>query len=194
MGKLTLFMHISLDGFAAGVDGQLDWIHVDEEIFDHGGKIIYATDTALYGRKTYQLMESFWPTAAEQPNPTKHDIEHSKWYKQAKKVVLSRTMKEENLVNTRVIAGNLVDEINKLKQGTDKEILIFGSPTAAHALMAADLIDGYWFNLNPILLGNGIPVFKDIKTKTSLSLIESKVFSSGVVYLYYTKNNGSMRP
>jgi dihydrofolate reductase len=187
MGNLTLFMHISLDGFAAGINGEMDWIHVDEEIFNDGAERIYATDTALYGRKTYQLMEGYWPTAADQPNPTKHDIEHSKWYKHVRKVVLSKTMIAENLVNTRVISNNLVDEINKLKQSTEKEILIFGSPTAAHSLMAANLIDDYWFNVNPVLLGNGIPVFKDIKTKTSLSLITSKVFSSGVICLHYTR-------
>jgi dihydrofolate reductase len=187
MGNLTLFMHVSLDGFGAGINGQMDWIHVDDEIFDHGAERIYATDIALYGRKTYQLMESYWPTAADQPIPTKHVIEHSRWYKHVKKVVLSKTMEEKNLTNTQVISKNLVDEINKLKQCTEKEILIFGSPTAGHSLMVANLIDNYWFNINPVLLGKGIPVFKDIKTKTNLSLITSKVFSSGVVCLYYTR-------
>jgi dihydrofolate reductase len=132
-------------------------------------------------------MESYWPTAADQPDATKHDIEHSKWYKQVKKVVLSKTMKEENLTNTQVISNDLVAEINKLKQSTEKEIILFGSPTAGHALMAENLIDDYWLNINPVLLGSGIPVFKDIKTKTHLSLITSKVFSSGVVYLRYTR-------
>lgn len=187
MGNLTLFMHVSLDGFGAGLNGQMDWIQVDDEIFDHGAERIYATDIALYGRKTYQLMESYWPTAADQPNPTKHVIEHSRWYKNVKKVVLSKTMEEKNFTNTQVISNNLVTEINKLKQRTEKEILIFGSPTAGHSLMDANLIDNYWFNINPVLLGKGIPVFKDIKTKTDLSLISSKVFSSGVVCFYYTR-------
>jgi len=186
MGTLTLFMHVSLDGFGAGIHGEMDWIHVDDEIFDYGAERIYATDTALYGRKTYQLMESYWPTAAEQPNPTKHEIEHSRWYKQSRKVVLSKTMEGKNLPNVQVISQNLIDEINKLKQGTEKEILIFGSPTAGHSLMAANLIDSYWFNINPVLLGNGIPVFKDLRTTTSLALINSHVFSSGVVGVSYT--------
>jgi dihydrofolate reductase len=187
MGNLTLFMHVSLDGFGAGIDGKMDWIHADDEIFDHGAERIYATDIAIYGKKTYQLMESYWPTAADQPKPTKHVIEHSRWYKHVKKVVISKTMEEKNLTNTQVISKNLVDEINNLKQCTEKEILIFGSPTAGHSLMAANLIDNYWFNLNPVLLGKGIPVFKDLKTETNLSLITSKVFSSGVVCLHYTR-------
>jgi len=189
MGTLTLFLHTSLDGFAAGINGQMDWIYVDEGIFDYGAERIFATDIALYGRKTYQLMESYWPTAADQPNPTKHDLEHSKWYKHVKKIVLSKTMREENLINTHIISENLVDEINKLKQSTDKEIIIFGSPTAGHSLMAANLIDNYWFNINPVLLGSGIPVFKAIKPITHLSLVSSKVFSSGVVSLYYARKN-----
>jgi dihydrofolate reductase len=187
MGNLTLFMHVSLDGFTSGINGQMEWIHVDEEIFEYGAERIYATDTALYGRKTYELMESYWPTAADQPNATKHDIEHSKWYKHLKKIVLSKTMKEESLINTQIISNNLVDEINRLKQSTEQEILLFGSPTAGHSLMGANLIDNYWLNINPVLLGNGIPVFKDIKTKTHLSLVTNKVFSSGVVCLHYTR-------
>jgi dihydrofolate reductase len=187
MGKLTLFMHVSLDGYAAGINGEMDWIHVDDEIFGYGSERIYATDTALYGRKTYQLIESYWPTAAEEPNPTKHTVEHSRWYKQAKKVVLSKTMEDKNISNTQVISNNLVEEIKKLKQRTEKEILLFGSPTAGHSLIAENLIDNYWLNINPIILGKGIPVFKDLKTTTNLSLITSKVFSSGVVCLYYGK-------
>lgn len=187
MGTLTLFMHISLDGFAATLNGQLDWAHVDDEIFEYGAERIYGTDIALYGRKTYELMESYWPTAAEQPYATKHDIDHSKWYKHVKKAVLSKTLKEENLLNTHVIRGNLVDEIDQLKQSTHKEILIFGSPTAGHSLMAADLVDAYWFNINPILLGNGISVFKNNKTITHLSLLNHKVFSSGVVCVDYIR-------
>lgn len=187
MGNLTLFMHISLDGYCAGVNGEMNWIHVDDEIFDYGGERIYSTDTALYGRKTFQMMEEYWPTAADQPNPTKHAIEHSMWYKTAKKIVLSKTLDEKNFNNTNVISNNLVEEINKLKQSTDKEILIFGSPSAGHSLMEEDLIDNYWFNVNPVILGNGIPVFKNIKRKTNLSLITSNLFSSGVVSVYYKK-------
>ena len=160
MGNLTLFMHVSLDGFASGINGQMDWIHVDNEIFEYGAERIYATDIALYGRKTYQLMESYWPTAADQPNATKHDIEHSKWYKHVKKIVLSKSMKEESLINTQVISNNLVDEINKLKQTTEKEILLFGSPTAGHSLMAENLIDGYWLNINPLCLGTAFQFSK----------------------------------
>jgi len=185
MGSLVSFMHVSLDGFVAGQNGEMDWIHVDDEIFEFAAKRISATDSALYGRKTYEMMEGYWPTAASQPNATKHDMEHSRWYKDVSKIVLSRTMTESERIHTTVIRENLPFEINKLKQGTDKEILIFGSPTATHSLMAADLVDQYWLFVNPVLLGQGIPLFQNINHKTALTLVESHVFSSGVICLQY---------
>ena len=185
MRNLVLFMHVSLDGFVAGPKGEMNWINVDEEIFDYAEQRTQAADTALYGRVTYQMMEGYWPTAADQPSPTRHDIQHSKWYNSVAKVVLSRTMKGENLPNTKIISDNLTDEINHIKQGPGKEIIIFGSPSAAHSLMAAKLIDDFWLFVNPIILGQGIPVFKDINEKTELTLVKCHVFSSGVVCLHY---------
>src|SRR5579875_70003 len=104
MRKIISFMHISLDGFVAGVNGEMDWIKVDEEIFDHVGKRISEGDTALYGRITYQMMEAYWPTAGNEPGASKHDIEHSQWYKNAHKIVLSETMKGEDVKNTTIIS------------------------------------------------------------------------------------------
>src|SRR6476620_576455 len=163
MRKIISFMHVSLDGFVAGPNGEMDWIKVDEELFDYVGKRIGEGDTSLYGRITYELMESYWPTAADQPNASQHDIQHSKWYAQVHKVVLSRTLDEEALENTTVISDNLTDRINEIKQQPGKDILLFGSPTATHSLLQQDLIDGFWLFLNPIILGRGIPLFEGIK-------------------------------
>lgn len=178
-------MHISLDGFVAGPNGEMNWIKVDEEIFDHVGKRISGTDTALYGRKTYEMMEGYWPGAGDQPNASKHDIDHSKWYKQAHKIVLSKTLKGADLNNTTVISDNLADRINEIKQHQGSEILLFGSPTATHALMQQNLIDGYWLFVNPIILGQGIPLFADIKDKIKLKLLTTHQFTSGVTELSY---------
>lgn len=181
-------MHISLDGFVAGPNGEMDWIKVDQEIFDFVGKRISEGDTALYGRVTYQLMESYWPTAADKPTASKHDIEHSKWYSQVHKVVLSKTMKEDGLTNRKIINDNLSDRINEIKQSRDasKEILLFGSPTATHSLMQLNLIDGYWLFVNPIILGRGIPLFVDIENKIKLNLVTTRPFTCGVTELNYT--------
>jgi len=185
MRKLVSFMHVSLDGFVAGPNGEMDWIIVDEEIFDYAGDRTNEADTALYGRVTYQMMEAYWPTAADKPNASKHDIEHSTWYNKVDKVVLSRTIKGKNLPRTKIINDDVSTEVLKLKQASGKGIIIFGSPSAAHSLMQENLIDDYWLFINPILLGEGIPMFKDIKNRTKLQLLKSHAFSSGVVCLHY---------
>jgi dihydrofolate reductase len=185
MRKIISFMHISLDGFVAGPNGEMNWIKVDEEIFDHVGKRISEGDTALYGRVTYQMMENYWPTAADKPTASKHDIEHSKWYKKVHKVVLSKTIKDAGLTNTTIISDNLQDRINEIKQHTGEDILLFGSPTATHSLIQLNLIDGYWLFVNPIILGQGIPLFVDIKDKIKLKLLSTHQFPCGVNELNY---------
>ncbi|MCO4292251.1 dihydrofolate reductase family protein [Solitalea sp. MAHUQ-68] len=186
MRKIISFMHISLDGFVAGPNGEMDWIKVDKEIFDFVGLRISEGDTALYGRVTYQMMEDYWPTAGEKPNATKHDIEHSKWYSKVHKVVLSKTMNNEDLTNTKIISDNLSDSINEIKQQAGNEILLFGSPSATHSLIQLNLIDGYWLFVNPIILGRGIPLFVDIKDKIKLNLLTTRQFTCGVTELNYT--------
>ena len=185
MRKVISFMHISLDGFVAGPNGEMDWIKVDQEIFDHVGKRISGGDTALYGRVTYQMMESYWPTAADKPNATRHDIEHSKWYQKVHKVVLSKTMNETELSNTEILSDNLSGRINEIKHRAGSDILLFGSPTATHSLIQLNLIDGYWLFVNPIILGRGIPLFVDSKEKIRLKLLTTQHFTCGVIELNY---------
>ena len=187
MRKVILFMHTSLDGFVAGPNGEMDWILVDEEMFDHAEKQTNEADTALYGRVTYQMMESYWPTAGDNPTASKHDKEHSAWYNKVEKVVVSKTMKGENLPNTNIVSQNIPGGIIELKKVSGKNIVMFGSPSVAHALMAENIIDDYWLFINPILLGEGIPLFKDIKETTKLKFVASEIFSSGVVCLHYQK-------
>ena len=192
MRKIISFMHLSLDGFVAGPNGEMDWIKADEEIFDYVGKRISEGDTALYGRVTYEMMENYWPTAADKPTASRHDIEHSKWYSKVHKIVLSTTMKDTGLTNTKIISDHLDERINEIKQSGaatgwngSKDILLFGSPTATHSLIHLNLIDGYWLFVNPIILGRGIPLFADIKEKIKLQLLNTKQFTCGVTELNY---------
>ena len=187
MRKIILFMHTSIDGFAAGPNGEMDWIHVDDEIFDYAGAQTDLADTALYGRVTYQMMEAYWPTAAEKPGATRHDIKHSHWYNAVEKIVLSRTLEGESFKNTTIISGDFGEEIARFKRRSGKNIIIFGSPGAARSLLAKNLIDEFWFFVNPIVLGKGISCFSDVKETLKLKLESSHVFSSGVVCLLYSK-------
>jgi len=188
MRNLIFFMHTSLDGFVAGPKGEMNWIKVDEEMFDFVATMTDTADTALYGRVTYEMMQSYWPKAGEQPNASKHDKEHSAWYNKVSKVVLSRTISEKGLDNTTVISGQLADNINKIKKQDGKNILIFGSPGASRSLLNEGLIDEFWLFVNPIILGQGMPLFKDITGATKLKLVESKTFACGVIALHYKKS------
>jgi dihydrofolate reductase len=185
MRNLVSFMHVSLDGFVAGPKGEMDWIIVDNEIFDYAGGRTNESDGALYGRVTYQMMQAYWPTAGVNPNASKHDIEHSAWYNKVDKVVISRTMKGKNLPKTTIISDKVASQVLELKQHPGKNIMIFGSPSITHLLTQAKLIDDYWLFVNPVLLGHGIPMFKGIKSRTNLQLLRTHSFSSGVVCLHY---------
>lgn len=187
MRKLIAFNHVSLDGFVCGPNGEMNWIKINDEIFSHVEQRIKQTDTALYGRVTYELMESYWPTAADKPNATRHDLEHSKWYAHAHKLVMSRTLAGDTLANTTIINDNLTETVNEIKnKGGEKDVLVFGSPRATHALIQQGLIDGYWMFVNPVILGKGIPLFTGIPNKINLELLNTKQFACGVTELNYS--------
>ena len=188
MRKLLLFMHSSLDGFVGGVNGEIDWIKVDAEIFDFTEGLVEQADTALYGRKTFQMMDAYWPTAGEKPDASKHDKQHSLWYKRVHKYVLSRSMKGKDTERTHIISENVAEQIQQLKTQPGKNILMLGSPSASYVLMEKNLIDEYWVFVNPIMLGAGIPLCKQLSHVIHLKLLETKVFSSGVLGLHFSSN------
>jgi dihydrofolate reductase len=187
MGKLVLFMHISLDGLVAGPNGEMDWIRISDELFEYSDRQTAQSSTALYGRVTYQMMEAYWPTAAEQPGASHHDITHARWYKQAQKVVLSTTLPDSPQPDVRIIRDNVAAEIRQLKQETEQDIVIFGSPGAAHSLLAATLIDEFRLFVNPVLLREGIPLFDGSQPALQLQLLEAVTLGSGVQGLHYRR-------
>ena len=187
MRHLIFFMHTSLDGFVAGPNGEMDWIKVDEAMFDFVATMTNLADTALYGRVTYEMMQSYWPNAGDAPNASKHDKEHAAWYNNVSKVVLSTTLRETGLNNTKVIGSRISANINEVKQRKGKNILIFGSPRASQSLLNEGLIDEFWLFVNPIILGKGMPLFKDITGTSTLKFVEAKTFASGVIALHYEK-------
>src|SRR5690349_5005296 len=103
MRKVVQFMHVSLDGFVSGPNGEMNWILIDQIMFDMVAERTNNSDSALYGRKTWEMMDGYWPTAAHQPNPSKHDIEHSKWYMSIDKFVMSNTIKSDPSKKVHVI-------------------------------------------------------------------------------------------
>src|SRR5450432_213973 len=187
MRKITLLIHVSLDGFVAGTKGEMNWIKMDEELFDFVGRIVDQADAALYGRITYEMMESYWPLIADKPNPSKHDKDHSAWYAKVAKFVLSNSLDEKKLKNTKIIGSHQIADIKKIKEGPGGNILMLGSPSVSYTLLKEGLIDSYWIFLNPVLLGKGIPLFKDIPELIHLKFTESKILTCGVVALQYER-------
>lgn len=185
MRKLVLFMHISLDGFAADANNGLGWISYDGELQAYADGIVATVGSPVYGRVTYELMAGYWPEVLKDPNESERNKKHAQWVDQATKIVFSRTMKKADWNNTIVINDHITEEINKLKQEPGKDLVIFGSPGLAHSLMELDLIDEFQLTLNPVLLGAGKQVFENIKNRTDLNLLKATPLKSGVVGLHY---------
>jgi dihydrofolate reductase len=186
MKQLILLMHVSLDGFVAGPNGEMDFITFNEAQFDFVGTLTDNANTVLYGRKTWEMMEPYWPTADQKPNATNHTKKHAAWYRQSLKLVVSNTLQKGG-ENTRIISGDIVKIMNEEKQRGSSDILMIGSPSTAHTFTNAGLIDQFWLFLNPVILGAGIPLFKDVTARKQLKLVETKPFDTGVVGLHYEK-------
>ncbi|NCD70262.1 dihydrofolate reductase family protein [Mucilaginibacter agri] len=187
MRKLILFMHTSIDGFTARPKGEMDWVTVNEEMFEYAYERTQKADTALYGRGTYGIMQAYWPTAADKPNASKHDVQHATWYNKVEKYVVSATMRGQTLPNATIISDDVADRVNQLKQQPGGEIIMFGSPNLAQYLMQHNLIDEYWLFVNPIILGKGISLFNHIQEQIKLKLVEQIALPGGVVCLHYAK-------
>ncbi|MEO8664500.1 MAG: dihydrofolate reductase family protein [Ignavibacteria bacterium] len=185
MRKVILLMHVSLDGFVAGPNGEMDWIIVNEEMYEGVNKILEDVDTPIYGRVTYGMMESYWPTIPSNPSSSALERKHAEWVEKVHKIVFSRTLDKVEWNNTRLIKENISEEMAKLKQKEGKNMMIFGSPGLSHTFMSLGLIDEYRLNINPVILGEGIPLFKNIDGKINLRLLESEQLKSGVVGLHY---------
>ena len=185
MRKLILIAHISLDGFVAGPKGELDDFDKGEENLEFICGLTLDADAVLLGRISYELLESYWPTARDRTNASKSEIQYSSWYHDAKKIIISRTITEVNLNNTIILGENILTEIIKIKKQTGKNILVFGGPSTTKSLMQLDLIDSYWIFVNPIIFGKGIPLFLGLKDKIKLKLVNSRQFSNGEVALNY---------
>ena len=190
MRKVVLFMHVSLDGFVGGPNGELDWASYDEELEKYAEEVVSTVGSPLYGRVTYQMMESYWPTVLDDPSATQHAMDHARWLEDVEKIVFSKTLETVEWNNTRLIKDNIVEEVTKLKQQPGKDLVIFGSPGLARHFMQLGLIDAYRLTVNPVILGRGLPLFQGLEDKVNLKLVNSKTLNSGVVALHYeTKRN-----
>lgn len=191
MGKLVLFMHVSLDGYASDSNGGLDWIPYNEELEAYAEEVVAEVGSPVYGRTTYRMMEGYWPSMLHELNASKHDLEHAQWLEEVRKIVISSSMDKTEWNNTLLIKGNIAEEIKTLKAQSDKNLVIFGSPGAAKTLLELGLIDEFWLTICPVILGSGKTIFEDGGEKIKLKLLSSRTFKSGVIATRYELEQSS---
>jgi dihydrofolate reductase len=183
MGKLIYSMSVSLDGFVETPSRSLDWVLVDEVLHSFFNDEARAMSTSLYGRRLYELMVDYWPTAETDPSATPAELEFAQIWKNTPKVVFSRTLDRVDW-NSRLVRDDAAAEVARLKAqpGLDMDV---GGPTLASTLMRAGLIDEYRLFVHPVILGAGTPFFPTLDDRIGLKLLETRTFASGVVYLRY---------
>jgi dihydrofolate reductase len=182
MRKLIAAINMTLDGFCDHTA-----MIADEEIHQHYNELLSNAGTLIYGRITYQLMESYWPSVVKNPTGNKPMDEFAVLIDNISKIVFSRTLKNVDWKNTKLKKEVINEEVLELKQsrnGGSKNILV-GSPSLIVALTQLDLIDEYQLSVQPIVLGSGLPLFKNVKDRVNLKLLKTKTFSCGAVTLYY---------
>ena len=179
MRKLIAAINMTLDGFCDHTA-----MIADDEIHQHYNELLSNADTLLYGRITYQLMESYWPTVVKNPTGNKPTDKFAVMIDNISKIVFSRTLKNVDWKNTKLKKEVIKEEVLELKQQAGKNILV-GSPSLIVTLMQLDLIDEYQLCVQPIILGNGLPLFKNINDRINLKLLKTKTFDSGSITLYY---------
>ena len=181
MRKLFAFNLISLDGFFEGPDHDINWHNVDEEFNDFAIEQTSALGALLFGRVTYQLMESYWPTA----DALKNDPVIAGIMNRVPKLVFSRSLEKAEWNNTRIVKENIEQEILNLKKKPGKDMAVFGSANLLSTLVRMDLVDEHRVMVNPVLLGKGSPLFKSMEASVNLRLLKSRTFKSGNILLYY---------
>ncbi len=181
MGKVIIFNATTLDGYFEGPKREIDWHHVDDEFNDFAIEQLNTAEAILFGRVTYEMMASYWPT----PEAINDDPTVASKMNNLPKIVFSKTLSKAGWQNTRLIKGNFVEEISKLKKKASKDMFIFGSSDLAVSFMEHGLIDEYQFIITPLILGGGKPIFKGISKRVELKYLKSRVFKNGNVLLYY---------
>jgi dihydrofolate reductase len=197
MRRIVMFNRVSADGYFAASDGNLDWVVPEEQLDKAGADSLSDSDTILFGRRTYEMFESFWPhalddtaTAADPHSAGRRSPEiraMAIWINNATKLVVSKSRKEVSWKNSRLLRDVDPREIDDIKRQPGKTIMIFGSGSIVSQLTQHDLIDEYHFIVGPILLGGGQSLLTGVSKRSSLNLLEAKQYPSGNVALRYAR-------
>jgi dihydrofolate reductase len=177
--KIFVFMNISLDGYVEGPGHDISWSHGDSEPFakEQGREV----DAILFGRRTYEMMSSFWPT----PQAAQMAPETARFMNEKEKFVASHAEFEPGWKNVTVITGDVIGAVRKLKAAPGRTIAIFGSNTLCASLVDAGLIDEFQIMVNPVALGEGTSLLRGLKQRVEFALLDARPFPSDTVLLTY---------
>jgi len=183
MGRIIYSMSVSLDGYVETPGRSLDWVLVDEELHSFFNDEAREVSTFLHGRRMYELMADYWPTAETNPSATPAMVDFARIWSDTPKIVFSRTLEKVEW-NSRLVRDDAVAEVARLKAqpGFDADV---GGRTIAATLLRHGLIDEVRLFVNPVILGAGAPFFPPLDDRIGLNLLETRTFGSGVVYLRY---------
>jgi dihydrofolate reductase len=184
MRKLIVFNHVTLDGYFVDSDGQMSWARVGNDDPEYSAFVAENASGGgelLFGRVTYELMASYWPT----PIADQHHQDVAKGMNSMPKVVFSRTLDQASWNNTRLIKGDIVSEVRKMKDGSGPGMAILGSGSIISQLAQEHLIDEYQMMVDPVALGKGRTMFEGIREMLTLKLTKTRTFNNGKVYLCY---------
>ncbi|MFZ0697112.1 MAG: dihydrofolate reductase family protein [Nitrososphaeraceae archaeon] len=185
MRKLRLHVQMSIDGCIAGPNNEMDWMGglLDDELIKYEYKLHEPVDTILLGRKMTDVFISTWSNVMNKPDDP--------WYAVAKKmietpkVVFTKTLNKSRWINTDIATGDLIEEVSKIKSQNGRDIIVYGGASFDSSLIKEKLIDEFYLFVNPIVMGSGKTIFRDLKEIQKLTLIDSKVFDCGLVLLHY---------
>ena len=187
MRKIIVTMWITLDGFVAGPNGEMDWIGeiYDDAMGKYEDDLVSSADTLILGRKTYESFAGSWPYVPDNPNASEGEKSYARKLNAMRKMVFSSTLESVEWNNSQLLKEVVPAEIEKLKQEPGRDMVIYGSAGLVRTLTDLGLIDEYQLLLHPIALGSGKPLFEGIKDRAKLKLVNTKTHPSGVVVLYY---------
>ena len=185
MRKLKLQVQMSIDGCIAGPNNEMDWMvwNWDEKLKEYVNKIHEPVDTILLGRKMAGEFISYWSNVMNKPDDPEYPI--AKKMIETPKVVFTKTLNKSEWPNTEIATGDLKAEITKLKSQEGGDIIVYGGASFDSSLIKENLIDEFYLFINPVVIGNGKTIFKDLKEIHKFTLIESTTFSSGIVLIRY---------
>jgi dihydrofolate reductase len=187
MRKIIVSVNVTLDGYMAGPNCELDW-HFNswnDEMAESITEQLSKADTILLGRVTYKGMAQHFTSAPVSLLTPREDLGFAEMLNHYPKIVFSKTLTTVVWNNSKIVKGNMAREVIKLKQQAGKDMIIYGSGQLVASLTKLGLIDEYRIWVHPVVLGDGKPLFKEVQQKLNLSLYKTQAFSSGVVILYY---------